>query len=119
MAVAEVYMAADAAGKEVTAVASAVAIDAAVKAAGASIDAGKAAKDALDERYDGYQFGDISKEAAGAAKSGIEQAMRTATGNEEYQFGDVTRNLAKGFLGKLSEAAGAAKEKLEEDERKK
>ena len=89
------------------------------EAASTVVKAGAAAKDALDERYDGYQFGDISKEAAGAAKSGIEQAMRKATGNEEYQFGDLTKNLAKGFLGKLSEAAGAAKEKLEEDEKKK
>jgi len=88
------------------------------EAAGTVINAGAAAKEALDERYDGYQFGDISKEAAGAAKGGIEQVMRKATGNEEYQFGDVTKKLAKGFLGKLSEAAGAAKEKLEEDDNK-
>ena len=85
---------------------------------GSIIAAGAAAKNALDERYDGYQFGDISKEAAGAAKSGIEAAMRKATGNEDYQFGDVTKNLAKGFLGKISEAAGAAKERLEDDDKK-
>jgi hypothetical protein len=62
------------------------------------------------------EFGDISKEAAGAAKSGIEQVMRKATGDEEYKFGDVTKNLAKGFLGKLSEATEAAKTKLEDEE---
>ena len=116
---AEVYVAADAAGKELTAVAASAATDAAVKAAGASINAGAAAKEALDERYDGYEFGDVTKEAAGAAKSGIEQAMRKATGNDEYQFGDVTKKLASGFLGKLSEAAGAAKDKLEDDGKKK
>lgn len=65
------------------------------------------------------QFGDISKEAAGAAKSGIEEAIRKTTGNADYQFGDVTKNLAKSFLGKVSEAAGAAKEKLEDAEDKK
>ena len=31
-------------------------------------------------------------------KSGIEQVMRKATGNEDYQFGDVTKNAMKGFL---------------------
>ena len=45
--------------------------------------------------------------------------MRKATGNDEYQFGDVTKKLASGFLGKLSEAAGAAKDKLEDDGKKK
>ena len=88
-------------------------------AVSASIEAGVATKDALDERYDGYEFGDITKEAAGAAKSGIEEAIRKTTGNEDYKFGDLTKNLAKGFLGKVSEAAGAAREKLEDDEDKK
>ena len=35
-----------------------------------------------------------------------------------YQFGDISKKLAKGFLGKLSEAAGEAKKKLEDEEKK-
>jgi len=113
---ADVAVVTDAAAKAAANAAASAAAEAAVSTASASVQAGAAAKEALDERYDGYEFGDISKEAAGAAKSGIEQVMRKATGDEEYKFGDVTKNLAKGFLGKLSEATEAAKTKLEDEE---
>jgi len=97
---------------EASAAAAAVLAD----AADTTVDAGAAFKNALDKRYGGeYQFGDISKEAASKAVGGIEEAVRSATGNEEYKFGDLSKKLAKGFLGKLSEAAGDAKKKLDDD----
>lgn len=56
------------------------------------------------------QFGDLTK---GAVK-GFEEVVRDATGNEEYKFGDVTKNLAKGLFGALEKGASAAKKKLDD-----
>ena len=53
------------------------AAQAVIDAGGTAVEAGAAAKKALDDS--GYQFGDITK---GAVKS-FEQAVRDSTGNEE------------------------------------
>jgi len=84
------------------------AANAVIEAGGTAVEAGAAAKQALDES--GYQFGDLTK---GAIK-GFEEKVREATGNEDYQFGDVTKNIAKGLFGALEKGAAAAKKKLEE-----
>jgi len=83
-----------------------------IDAGGTAVEAGAAAKQALDDS--GYQFGDITK---GAVK-GFEEKVREATGNEEYKFGDLTKNLAKGLFGALEKGAAAAKEKLDDDAKK-
>jgi len=83
-----------------------------IDAGGTAVEAGAAAKKALDDS--GYQFGDLTK---GAIK-GFEEKVREATGNDEYKFGDVTKNLAKGVFGALEKGAGAAKNKLIEEQAK-
>ena len=64
-----------------------------IDAGGTAAEAGAAAKKALDDS--GYEFGDFTK----AGIRTFEEGVRSATGNDEYKFGDITKNLAKGFFG--------------------
>ena len=57
--------------------------------------------------------GDITK---GAIK-GFEGVVQEATGNEDYKFGDLTKNLAKNLFGGLEKGAAAAKKALENDDK--
>ena len=57
--------------------------------------------------------GDITK---GAIK-GFEGVVQEATGNEDYKFGDLTKNLAKNLFGGLEKGAAAAKKALEDDKK--
>jgi hypothetical protein len=41
--------------------------------------------------------------------------VQGATGNEDYKFGDVTKNFAKNLFGGLEKGAAAAKKKLDDD----
>lgn len=52
----------------------------------------------------------------GAIK-GWEEIVREATGNEEYKFGDVTKNAMKGLFGMMEKGAAAAKKKIEESDK--
>merc|ERR1712113_438461 len=42
----------------------------------------------------GYQFGDISKGIAKKMTGSVEQTVRDATGSEDYKFGDITKSMA-------------------------
>jgi len=44
----------------------------------------------------------------------LEEIVRDQTGNEEYKFGDVTKNLAKGLFGAMEKGAAAAKKKIDD-----
>lgn len=55
--------------------------------------------------------GDLTK---GAIK-GFEGVVQGATGNDDYKFGDVTKNFAKNLFGGLEKGAAAAKKKLDDD----
>ena len=43
----------------------------------------------------GYQLGDVSRVAASNAQAGVEAIVRTASGNTEYAFGDLTRGALR------------------------
>lgn len=40
---------------------------------------------------DGYRFGDLTKKVMGSTTNGIEGVVQSVTGNEEYKFGDITK----------------------------
>ena len=79
---------------------------AAVAVTQATVDASTdGVKGVLDERYDGYEVGDVSKEVA--AK--IEGIMQRALGDSHYHLNEATsKSLTAGFLGMLGEGARAA-----------
>ena len=67
-------------------------------------------KDALDERYDGYQFGDISKEIERRRAQWVQDFLGPDAG--EYQFGDITKKAVKNFTGKDDYEFGDVTKKL-------
>eukprot|EP00242_Pyramimonas_sp_CCMP2087_P000396 CAMPEP_0198228978 /NCGR_PEP_ID=MMETSP1445-20131203/113881_1 /TAXON_ID=36898 /ORGANISM="Pyramimonas sp., Strain CCMP2087" /LENGTH=193 /DNA_ID=CAMNT_0043909415 /DNA_START=1023 /DNA_END=1604 /DNA_ORIENTATION=+ len=61
-----------------------------------------------------YEFGDISKKAAKIAKDGAEELGKELTGDENYKFGDLSKKAAKG----ASKAAEHAAEVAAKDSKK-
>ena len=57
------------------------------------------------------------KSRSGVAIKGFEGVVQEATRNEDYKFGDLTKNLAKNLFGGLEKGAAAAKKALENDEK--
>lgn len=49
--------------------------------------------------HDGYQFGDLSKKLAEAAKGQVDKLGKAATGDANYEFGDLTRKLSQQITG--------------------
>ena len=41
-------------------------------------------------------------------------SVRETTGNDDYKFGDVTKNAMKGLFGMMEKGAAAAKKKVED-----
>ena len=41
-------------------------------------------------------------------------SVRETTGNDDYKFGDVTKNAMKGLFGMMEKGAAAAKKKIED-----
>ena len=70
-------------------------------------------KGVLDERYDGYEVGDVSKEVA--AKIEI---MQLALGDSHYHLNEATQEPTSIFLGMLGEGARAAKASSSESARR-